>query len=112
MLPEIIAGPHAITVERVDGDITTPIACADIAGKPDAGALVLGLTAIDTGVLVGVATLSSGDAGDTNVVVYLILAANGDPLGATGEDDTGTDDVSGDESDATDDDEAAPEGGV
>lgn len=117
---DVTAGPHSIFIERVEGDLSTSLACGELAGEIVGERLIAPLATTDSGEVVGIAVLRQGDDGaDVVVEAYMVLSADHALPGDEDDDepdlaDTDVIDDSIDEGDIIDDesDDGNPEGGV
>lgn len=107
---ELLSSPHAVLVERVDGDVATAFACGTLAAEGDPDRAVIALESVETGDLVGVAVASANDDGGTSIVVFLFLEGgleDGETAPAASDDDGALD-----EAQEPDDERDGTEGGV
>lgn len=102
------AEPHAITVEGMDADVATVVACGEIVTGAEATRLVIPVTATNAAVPAGMAVVSAADDGSTRVVLFMSVATSGTGAGAA---ETPAVDAEDDDAPA-DDDDSDPEGGV
>lgn len=107
-LGDVTAEPHAISIDVVEGDLATSLACAEQTGEIVGDRLIVPITTTESGEVVGIAVLAEDDDGQVAVVVYLILAADGTPPRPTDRTEPDIDDAD-DTDDSIDD---SPEGGV
>jgi hypothetical protein len=71
-LDDLLATPYAINAHESAENISTYVACGDIAGPVVDGQLVIELHQQSDSGLAGVAVLTSNDAGGTDVTVYVV----------------------------------------
>jgi plastocyanin len=70
-LNDLLANPYAVNVHESAENISTYIACGDVAGPVVNGLLLIPLHAQNGSGYSGIAALATNDAGGTNVSVYL-----------------------------------------
>lgn len=107
-LAALRAEPHAITVEGMDADVATVVACGEIVSGAEAARLVTPVLLAGTDVPGGMVVVSASDDGSTRVVLFMTVTAGAPGAGVaeTPEGDAQDDDM------PADDDDSDPEGGV
>lgn len=113
-LAELLAAPRSLLIDATGAGVGTTVACGDIIGADIDGRVVIVISSVETGGLVGVGVLRPivDDASRVSVEIHLVFAADGAPITSnqTPETDDGEDAV--DDDDASDAPEEEPEGGV